>query len=536
MIKITQEITGLLYYLINDGLLTKEQAQNITVDLPQTHLALTQYLTEKQILNSETIFNCCRKHFTLPVFDLNHFNPHYLQQMLIPTELIAKHRILPLNTDEHYLYLGITDPCNINTLNSIRFHCKLTIKPMLIAEHALEKIIQNHYLPKLFDSQIADFAKDMVDETIYPQQSFNEPIIQLVDHLIKEAIAKKASDIHIEPLEQYCRIRFRLDGLLHEIAQYPAHAAPLIATRLKVMSKLDIAESRLPQDGHITIYKMDIRLSTCPTLFGEKIVLRLLDKQTNQLQIDNLGFSEEQKKIFLKKIIQPQGLILVTGPTGSGKSMTLYAALHYLNQIEKNIFSAEDPIEIEIPGINQVNIHPKIGLDFVTILRAFLRQDPDIIMIGEIRDLETANIALQAAQTGHLVLSTLHTNSAAETLMRLQSMGVINYHLINSLSLIIAQRLVRTLCLHCKQFDNITQQYQARECEHCYQGYKGRTALFECLPITAAISEILLTTSKLNAIIDCMNQEKIILLAQSGLMKIAQGITTTTEINRVLIT
>src|SRR3990167_11373159 len=283
--------------------------------------------------------------------------------------------------------------------------------------------------------------------------NFNESVIQVVNRLLQDAILNHASDIHIEPYHQHCRIRFRSDSLLHEVATFPSPLAMQMITRLKIMANLNIAERRLPQDGHISLqndHKIDIRISTCPTLFGEKIVLRLLNSSAIKSDIHQLGLTDTQQQLFLNKLKQPQGLILVTGPTGSGKTITLYSALHYLNKPEKNISTVEDPVEIQLPGINQVNINTKINLHFSTVLRTLLRQDPDIIMIGEIRDPETADIAIQAAQTGHLVLSTLHTNSAIETLTRLHAMKILAYNLAGSLSLIIAQRLIRTLCAHCK--------------------------------------------------------------------------------------
>lgn len=313
-----------------------------------------------------------------------------------------------------------------------------------------------------------------------------EVMADYVNQLLRDAIIKQASDIHIEPYDTYCRIRFRCDGLLIEIATIPLHFADRVITRLKIMAQMNIAERRLPQDGRMKSEfnkKIDIRVSTCPTLFGEKIVLRLLNNQTIPLAIETLGMTNEQQQLFLEKLQQPQGLILVTGPTGSGKTITLYSALQSLNHAEKNISSVEDPVEIELPGINQINANTKIGLDFATVLRTLLRQDPDIIMVGEIRDLETATIALQAAQTGHLVFSTLHTNSAIETIARLQAMGIEPYQWTSSISLVIAQRLVRKLCAYCR--DN-----SAEGCGECHNGYLGRTGVFELLPITKHILNI----------------------------------------------
>lgn len=376
--------------------------------------------------------------------------------------------------------------------------------------------------------------------------AYDEPLIRFVDHLIQHALQESASDIHIEPYEQICRIRYRQDGLLYEMAEIPINLVARLVTRLKVMAKLDISERRLPQDGRLQIQKeknraIDIRINTCPTLFGEKIVLRILDANKIALDIHSLGMSETQKNLFLEKISAPQGMILVTGPTGSGKTVTLYSALHFLNTSEKNISTVEDPVEIQLNGINQVNINPKIGLHFSTILRNFLRQDPDIIMIGEIRDTETADIAIQAAQTGHLVLSTLHANSAIETITRLQSMGGTTYNLTSSISLIVAQRLIRKLCDHCKMPHTLTAKklielgfketdfilYRAKGCEHCQQGYQGRIGIYEMLSITESITHAILSGTTIF-------KENFLSLREMGLEKIRQGITSLAEINRVI--
>ncbi len=363
----------------------------------------------------------------------------------------------------------------------------------------------------------------------------DEPIIQLADKLIQKAIESRASDIHIEPYQDYSRIRFRCDGILTEITSIPPPLATRLMTRLKMMANLNMAEKRLPQDGHLLWQKsmnITIRINTCPTLFGEKIVLRLLDKTHIHFNLDQLGLLEQQKKLFISKLIQPQGILFVTGPTGSGKTITLYAALHYLNCIEKNISTIEDPVEIALPGINQVNANPKIGLDFSTALRSFLRQDPDIIMIGEIRDAMTAQIALQAAQTGHLVLSTLHTNYAIEAIHRLQSLGITDYSMLNSISFIIAQRLVRQLCRYCKQADQFA--YRAVGCEHCREGYHDRIGIFECIPITPSLAQLIATSASTPHLIDEIKKSGWISLRDAGMQMVQQGITTATEITRVL--
>ena len=388
-------------------------------------------------------------------------------------------------------------------------------------------------------------------ESIFPPLIglYEEPLIQFVDHMIHHAHQQGASDIHIEPQENTIRLRYRQDGLLYEVAQIQPHWALRIITRLKVMADLDISERRQPQDGHFQIsapqhQTLDVRISSCPTLHGEKIVLRLLDNSQLVFALDKLGFTGLQKELFLKKISQPQGLILVTGPTGSGKTITLYSALDYLNVKEKNILTIEDPIEIQLEGLNQVPLNTKVGLDFATTLRAFLRQDPDIIMVGEIRDLETAKIAIQAAQTGHLVLSTLHTNSAVETVTRLLSMGIDPYQVAQALTLIIAQRLIRKLCPLCKQAETaplITEGeqknkgYRASGCPCCRYGYKGRIAIFECLDLSEALIPLLSNNMDINLLVKAAQAEGFKTLRENGLEKIRQGETSFAELNRVIL-
>ncbi len=563
-------LTGLAAYLVRDQLLDHATAQQAQTIIAQKNISLTYYLVQSGILSSQTILDYCLQQFELPFFDLKTYDITQLQQSCVTFEFIYRYRLLPLKQNSYDLYIGMTDPTDEIAIAAVRFHTELRIHSMLVAEDELEKIISLYCRPTIFDAQLesalSNLSKMAVtpDETQPPPEQLHqdsEPIIELVDSLLKDAIDKQISDIHLEPYETYYRIRFRRDGLLYENVSLPAHLAMPITMRLKIMAKLNIAERRLPQDGHIHIQKnastlkTNIRINTCPVLFGEKIVLRILDENTKQIDIDILGLSLFQKNIFLQKLSQPQGLILVTGPTGSGKTMTLYAALRYLNQIEKNILSVEDPVEIELPGINQVNIHPKIGLDFAIVLRAFLRQDPDIIMVGEIRDAETAMIAMQAAQTGHLVLSTLHTNSAAETMVRLQSMGMSAYRLITSISLIVAQRLLRKLCSHCKQPEMISTSslstsittpttststtsavtvYQAVGCEYCHHGYHGRIGIFECLPMQEELAQLILSGADVIAITHYARKQNWTLLKEAALEKIRDGVTSNAEVMRVL--
>lgn len=456
----------------------------------------------------------------LPTFDMRNADISLHQQKLITVELVRLYKIIPLQYYENYLLLGITNPTQQNAMAAVKFHTGLNIKFALITENEIDEIIQRYYQQDILYSQIETTLSKMIaieehssklsivksndDKT----KIIDEPISHFVSSLIQDAIDKNVSDIHFEPSDNNTRIRFRRDGLLYEAASIPMELSYRVATRLKIMGNLNISERRLPQDGRIQLEnKIDIRISTCPTLWDEKIVLRILDTNKLKLNIDSLGFTPSQKNAFIKKINQPQGLILVTGPTGSGKTITLYSALHYLNQIEKNICTVEDPIEIELTGINQVNINPSIGLNFASVLHTLLRQDPDILMIGEIRDKETANIAIQAAQTGHLVLSTLHTNSACEAISRFKAFDISVDDISQSLTLIIAQRLIRKLCEYCK-YDHTP------ACKYCNNGYAGRLGIFE-----------LLTD---NLYIDNLK------LCDIGLQIIQSGISSQEEVERVL--
>lgn len=447
-----------------------------------------------------------------PIFDLKNYNPVWLHLSGVNEEMIEKYRVLPLSRDTHTLRLAMADTSDNDTISKMSFHTGLRIRPVRVAKEALDNLITTLCKPNLLYSQLEMTLSKLSPEEPHSPDAIEMtgPVIEFSNQLINDAISKKVSDIHIEPDRTHCRIRFRRDGILQEAAIIPVYLAHQLTSRLKIMSRLNIAERRLPQDGRLDMpikSKIDIRISTCPTLHGEKIVLRILDTHLNTIHIDSLGMTEKQMAMFTKSLSRPQGLILVTGPTGSGKTTTLYAALNHLNHVSKNIVTAEDPVEIELPNINQVNINTSIGLDFPIILRNLLRQDPDVMMIGEIRDKETATIALQAAQTGHLVISTLHTNSAMEALSRLQSMDIPTHLLTNMSALIIGQRLMRLLCLDCKS---------ESACDTCNQGYSGRTGIFEFLTIPDHSHY--------------HNDQ----LRESGLEKIESGLTDHAELLRVL--
>lgn len=545
-----QQEFGLAFYLIKDNLLDRETAISAKRKADQCSKSFTQYLVETKLLSAEKIFNCCIKYFDLPAYDLKTYVPNTLISSTVPSFLIHRYHVLPIKKENDFLHIGITDPTDAHALAAITFQTSMRLRPMLVNEEELNSIINAYIRPNIL---YAEFNRSLINIMSSSEQSSSllkikeeeEPIIAFVDELIKNAISKRISDIHLEPSSKTCRIRFRRDGILFEIASLPTHLANRISTRLKILGNLNIAEKRLPQDGRITYAStdiLDIRISSCPTLHGEKIVLRIFNAMHANFNIDTLGLNVIQKDQFLKKLTAPQGLILVTGPTGSGKTITLYSALQFLNQVEKNIATVEDPVEIEFTGINQVNINPKIGLDFPTILRALLRQDPDIIMIGEIRDLETARIAIHAAQTGHLVLATLHANSSVETFIRLEGMGIQLSNCIHSFSLIIAQRLLRKLCDYCKKVTSVPQHlksqnfpiYEAVGCKLCCEGYEGRIAIFELLPVTEKIIQLVLSNKHNNDLITHLQKIGNQFLEDCGWEKVREGITSIAELTRTI--
>lgn len=550
-----RSLTGLAGHLVDDGLLSESEAKQAVQQARLQNLPFAAYLVKNHLVTGSRLLDCCARHFGLPIFALENFQPEEKELRQLDEELVRRYHLIPLGRQGQLLQVGLSDPSERSALDALTFHTGLMLNPLLVNEESLSRYIDRHYNQIRNESlQVNVLQKIIPDETktwtMETNTSHEEPIIQFVDHMIHHAQQQGASDLHIEPYEHAARIRYRQDGLLYEIAHIELHLASRVITRLKVLADLDISERRLPQDGRFKINTrhhktIDVRLSSCPTLHGEKIVLRLLDNSRLTLSLDTLGLTIAQKTLFLNKISQPQGLILVTGPTGSGKTMTLYSALDYLNSIEKNILTVEDPVELQIDGINQVHINPKAGLDFTAALRAFLRQDPDIIMVGEIRDRETAEIAVQAAQTGHLVLSTLHTNGAAETLTRLISMRIPSYQLTSTLTLIVAQRLLRKLCSFCKQeetkpafaldAEQKTQLFRAYGCNHCRQGYQGRTAIFECLSLSETLIQRAMKIRDRASLIKAAQAEGFITLREIGLEKIREGETSFAELNRVLL-
>lgn len=506
--------------------------------------------------------------FGFPLFDLDAIIRDIRPASLIDVKLMQKHRVAALYKRGNRLFVAISNPENMQGLDEIKFKTGLAIEPVVVEDDKLGALIQkdSESSAEAFSKQAEeeiDLNLEFIDEvakTLQPDTSMAEiedaPIVKFIQKTLLDAINAGASDIHFEPYEKFYRIRYRIDGMLYEMAQPPLFVKEKLASRLKVISRLDISEKRIPQDGRMKLalsesHAVDFRISTLPTLFGEKIVMRILDPSSAKLGIDALGYEPDQKKILLEAIGRPYGMVLVTGPTGSGKTVSLYTCLNILNQPGINISTAEDPAEINLPGVNQVNISDKVGLTFSVALKAFLRQDPDVLMVGEIRDLETADIAVKAAQTGHLVLSTLHTNDAPSTLTRLQNMGMAPFNIASSVILITAQRLARRLC-HCKtekdiphealldagftkeELDGSWKPYGPVGCDHCQgRGYKGRVGIYQVMPISEEMSRIILSQGSSDEIAEQARREGTRDLRQSGLLKVKQGLTSLEEVEAI---
>lgn len=558
-------ISGLANILVAHAFLALEDVPQLLSSATQEQKALTTYLVEHDIITSRDLAQLLEREYGLPLEDLSTFKTDEIPDNLINEKLIEKHHALPVYVQGQTLYLAMSDPTNIDALEEFGFNLNLHTEVLLVEEvqlqAALEKILESDIdaLGDLNDSDIGDLEVDDSQSRLEQEDkegADDAPIVKFINKILLDAIKKGASDIHFEPYEYKYRVRFRIDGILHEMVTPPVNLAMRFSARLKVMAKLDIAERRIPQDGRIKLKlsknkSVDLRVSTLPTMWGEKIVMRILDSNQASLNLDILGYEEEQKRLYLDALQKPQGMILITGPTGSGKTVSLYTGLNILNTPERNISTAEDPIEINLTGINQVQINLKAGLTFPSALRSFLRQDPDIVMVGEIRDLETAEIAIKASQTGHLVLSTLHTNSAAETLTRLSNMGVPAYNIGSSVSLIIAQRLGRRLCTQCKVPEHVpdfelealgftTEQigqgitpYKAVGCNACVKGYKGRVGIYEVMPMSESIAQLILTGSHSLDLSEQAQSEGMKTLRQSALQKVIDGVTSIVEVERI---
>lgn len=558
---------GLLNIVVEHGLLSSEEAQAAAASCANQNRPFLTYLIENELVDSPSVAKLCCQEFSTPLFDLTKFDLNQLPTDLLNEKRVHQHSALPLFIRGSRLYIAIGDPTNNNALEEFQFNAGLRTEAILVCEKQLQDTINTIFesdssalaISEFDEQELADIELDESTNEVKQETELDkddQPIVIYINKLLMDAIRKGASDLHFEPYEKTYRVRFRIDGILHEMGSPPAYLSSRLAARLKVMSKMDIAEKRVPQDGRIKLKvsakkSIDFRVSSLPTLFGEKMVLRILDSSIAMMGIEQLGYEDHQRALYEENLQRPQGMILVTGPTGSGKTVSLYTGLNILNTPERNISTAEDPVEINLAGINQVHINQKAGLDFSSALKAFLRQDPDVVMVGEIRDLETAEIAIKAAQTGHLVLSTLHTNSASETVTRLINMGVPGYNIASSVSLIIAQRLARRLCEHCKAPEKIPFEqlialgfneqdvkneptfYQPQGCDKCSGGYKGRVGIYETMPVTETIGKAIMAGGNSIEISEIARAEGVNDLRQSGLLKALQGTTSLAEINRV---
>jgi type IV pilus assembly protein PilB len=563
-------LQGLPQRLVADGLVDEISMLEALAASREQRIHVVTYLTLRNMADPREIAIAASHEFGAPLLDLDSITPDFDTIKLVTEKTLRKHRVLPLVKRGKRLFVAVSDPTNLHALDEVKFATGLSVEAVVVEEDKLDRLLAKSLeqvdtaMPELagddfeLDSLEVSSEDETADEGVERADVEDAPIVRFVNKVMLDAIKRGASDIHFEPYERSYRIRFRLDGVLKEVATPPVQLAIKLSARLKVMSRLDIAERRVPQDGRIKMKisknrAIDFRVSTCPTLFGEKIVMRILDPSSAMLGIDLLGYESFQKDLYMQALARPHGMILVTGPTGSGKTVSLYTGLNILNTEDTNISTAEDPVEIMLPGINQVNINTKVGLTFAGALRAFLRQDPDVIMVGEIRDLETAEIALKAAQTGHLVLSTLHTNDAPKTLTRLVDMGVKPYAIATSVSLIIAQRLARRLCNNCKtklsippealrkegftdeEIANGIQIYGPVGCGQCTDGYKGRTGIYEVMALSEEIGRVIMAGGSALDIKEQAQREGVWGLRKAGLKKIMDGITSLDEINRVTV-
>lgn len=563
---ITTFIGGLPRRLISDGLLTEDQARDAQNKAAKSGSHFVSVVVESKMVSAARLAEIASIEFGTPLLDLNAITVDAAIAREVNEKLMRKHHVLPVYKRDRKLFVALSDPTRLQSLDEVKFATGYLVEGILVEEDKLVKAIETT-ITAVQATALSGGDEDLENLEIEGGETDpgadagtnDAPIIRYVNKVLIDAINRGASDIHFEPYEKKYRVRYRIDGELREIATPPVQMGGRLAARLKVMSRLDLAERRVPQDGRIKLKlsankAIDFRVSTCPTLWGEKVVMRILDASSAMLGIDALGYEPEQKELYLKALAKPQGMILVTGPTGSGKTVSLYTGLNILNDDGTNISTAEDPCEINLPGINQVNVNVKQGLTFAAALKAFLRQDPDVIMVGEVRDLETAEIAIKAAQTGHLVLSTLHTNDAPQTLTRLLNMGVPAYNVASCITLIIAQRLARKLCKFCRKPDVIPREellkegftpaqvdapgftiYRATGCDQCNSGYKGRTGIYQVMPVTDAISRVIMEGGNAIDIADQAAREGVKTLRQSALKKVLDGVIDLTEANRVTV-
>ena len=563
----TRNISGLARAMAQHGLMSEQEAENQQLQAQQAGISFVEKVLEGKRITPAKLALFASRAFGVPLMDLTSFDADHYQRDLIDLKIAQARRVLPLAKRGNRLYVATSDPANLQALEEVRFKTNLVVEPVVVEDDKLAQTIARMVEASgatLRDvSNMEDLEVNLQDGSPAPSSDEESaevedaPVVKYIQKILLDAISAGVSDIHFEPYEKYYRIRYRLDGILMEVAQPPLAIKDKVASRIKVISKLDISEKRVPQDGRMKLVlsktkAIDFRVSTLPTLFGEKIVMRILDSSGVKLGIEALGYDPDQQQHLLKAIGRPYGMILVTGPTGSGKTVSLYTCLNLLNQPGINISTAEDPAEIQLPGVNQVNVNDKAGLTFAAALRAFLRQDPDIIMVGEIRDLETADIAIKAAQTGHLVLSTLHTNDAPTTLIRLLNMGVAPFNVASSVIMITAQRLGRKLCVHCKKpedippeallragfreedLDGTWQPYGPIGCDHCMgTGYKGRVGIYQVLPISDDMRQVIMRGGSSIEIAEVARAEGVRDLRQSGLLKVRSGLTSLEEIEAV---
>ncbi len=562
---VPKTLTGLARQFVQDQIIDEEIAAKAQAHAKENNVSIVTHLVMNGQADAKALAFSAAQEFGMPVLDLAAFMTESLPEKVIEEKLIRKHHTMPLYLRGNRLFIAVSDPTNIQAQDEIKFHTGLSIDAVLVEDDkltsAIEKYLdsQDNSMGNLDDADLegidVDNADDQ-DQEVSANDLDDAPIVKYVNKMLLDAIKGGASDLHFEPYEKAYRVRYRTDGILHEVSRPSVKLSPKISARLKVMSQLDISERRVPQDGRIKMKlsktkAIDFRVNTLPTLWGEKIVLRILDPSSAKMGIDALGYEDVQKELYMDALHQPQGMILVTGPTGSGKTVSLYTGLNILNTPELNISTAEDPVEINLEGINQVNVNTKVGLGFPEALRSFLRQDPDIIMVGEIRDLETASIAIKAAQTGHMVMSTLHTNSAPETLTRMLNMGVPAFNIATSVTLIIAQRLARRLCSSCKepidvpkeqlqkqgfsqeQIDSGFTVFQPKGCDKCNNGYKGRVGIYEVVKVTPKISQLIMNEATSIEIAKAADEEGFNDLRKSALVKAIEGVTSLSEVDRV---
>lgn len=564
----TNKYGGLAQQLINEGVVSEANMKTAQTESQQQKIGLVPYLVDNKMAKASQLAQMLSQAFGDPLFDLDALNLNVIPKDLVDEKIVRKFNALPIFKRGQRLFVALSDPTRIDAIDAIAFNSRLSIETVVVEEDKLKKHIESLYADTMqsFDSfSDGDFNVGLEDgeeadkegETKLTDSVEEAPVVKFVNKMLVDAIRMGASDLHFEPYEKTYRVRFRVDGVMQKMANPPVQLAGKIAARLKVMSQMDISERRVPQDGRIKLKlskdkAIDFRVSCLPTLFGEKLVLRILDPSSAMLGIEALGYEPDQKEMFLEALHKPQGMLLITGPTGSGKTVSLYTGINILNTGDTNISTAEDPVEINLEGINQVNVNPKVGLNFSTALKSFLRQDPDIVMVGEIRDLETAEIAIKAAQTGHMVLSTLHTNSAPETLTRLRNMGVASFNIATSVNLVIAQRLARRLCKNCKKPITIPRQsllelgftnadldnpdniiHEPVGCNECREGYKGRVGIYEVMKVNSDISRIIMEDGNAIDIKDAALKNGFRDLRRSGILKVLQGVTSIQEMMRV---